>query len=279
MSGVSVKAESGILFAGPLPPEGRAILSAALAYEPVPLSEHVQVVRCEDPRKGYELTSVLFQLSALAPEAAVLGFFCDSVAGAEGARLFQGGREAERREIVWDEVRGSDPLSWPLGSLAMTLGLDPAELTRVKRPGRPPLAEALEGLIRGEEPSERELLHQALELLGQIPAPQVSAVLVKYLSHEDWVTRYHAAKSYCRQAREFGSEGHPRLEEVLDDQDEGVREAALQSLAHLLPEVKFSDKDLVAQLDAALEKGLADADEDVRAAAEELAELRQRLIG
>ena len=107
----------------------------------------------------------------------------------------------------------------------------------------------------------------------------MSAVLARYLSHEDWVTRYHAAKSYCRQPREFGSEGLPRLDEVLADEDEGVREAALQSLASLLPEVKFSDAGLVAQLDACIERGLADEDEDVRAAAEELAELRQRLIG
>lgn len=276
---MTIKAESGILVAGPLSDDARAILAEALAYDPAPLSEHVTCVRCEDPRKGYELTQVLFQLSALCPESAVVGFFCDSVAGAEGARLFQGGREVERRELVWSEAEGTDSLSWPIGSLAMTLGINPASLSRVARPERPALAQTLEGLFREEEPSEPELLRQALELLGQLPMPEVSAVLVRYLSHEDWVTRYHAAKAYCRINRDPGQEGRPRLERILDDEDEGVREAALQGIAELIPEISFSDQELIAQIDAALERGLGDEDEDVRAAAEEAAELRKRLIG
>ena len=278
-SKAAIKAESGILVAGPLPPEGQAILAEALGYDPAPLSENVICARSEDPRKGYELTQVLFQLSALSPEAAVVGFFCDGVAGAEGARLFQGGREVERRELVWSEAEGTDSLSWPIGSLAMTLGIDPAALSRVTRPGRPALAQTLEGLFREEEPQDPELLRQALELLGQLPMPEVSAVLVRYLSHEDWVTRYHAAKAYTRLNRDPGQEGRPRLERLLDDEDEGVREAALQGLAELIPEISFSDEGLIEQIDAALERGLQDEDEDVRAAAEEAAELRKRLIG
>lgn len=276
---MTITAESGILVAGPLSPEAKAILSEALAYDPVRLSEHVICVRCEDPRKGYELTQVLFQLSALCPESAVVGFFCDSVAGAEGARLFQGGQEVERRELVWDEAGGSDSLSWPIGSLAMTLGIQPSALSRVSRPERPALAQVLEGLFREEEPSEPELLHQALELLGQLPMPEVSEVLVRYLSHDDWATRYHAAKAYTRLNRGAGQDGLPRLESILEDEDEGVREAALQGISELLAEISFSEKKLIEQIDAAIERGLKDEDEDVRAAAEEAAELRKRLIG
>mgnify|MGYP002634945181 CR=1 FL=1 len=274
-----VKAESGILVAGPISPDASAILSEALAYDPVALNEHVVCVRSEDPRKGYEMTQVLFQLSALCPECAVVGFFCDGVAGAEGARLFQGAREVERREQVWAEAEGSDSLSWPIGSLAMTLGLAAHELTRVERPERPPLAQSLEGLFRNEEPSDPALLRQAIELLGQLPMPEVTEVLVRYLAHPDWVTRYHAARAYSRIDRGAGQEGRPRLESILSDEDEGVREAMLQGLAELIPETSFSDVELISQIDAALELGLKDEDEDVRAAAEEAAELRKRLIG
>ncbi|MBL4846324.1 MAG: HEAT repeat domain-containing protein [Planctomycetes bacterium] len=274
-----IKVESGILVAGPMTPDATAILSEALAYDPVVLSEHVVCVRTEDPRKGYDLTAVLFQLSSLCPECAVVGFFCDSVAGAEGARLFQGGREVERREMVWAEAEGSDSLSWPIGSLAMTLGIQANELTRVVRPERPPLAQSLEGLFRNEEPTDPELLRQAIELLGQLPMPEVTEVLVRYLTHPDWITRYHAARAYSRIDRGAGLEGLPRLESILEDEDEGVREAALQGLAELIPETSFSNVELISQIDAALEIGLKDEDEDVRTAAEEAAELRKRLIG
>lgn len=278
----AVEAESGIVYLGPFGEFELAAIQEELAgAEAETLGDPLTCVRVTDPRAAYDATGLLLRLSATAPQAAIVAFFVDAKAGAEGVRVFQGGSENERRELVWAEAEAPDPAQWPVGSLAMTFGLKVEALTRVPRPGRPPLIQVIEALLSGAavETEDPKLLQQAVELLGQIPIPPATAALVAHLQHDDWVVRYHAAKGYARIERQQGQEGQPRLESILEDEDEGVREALFQGFLELLPEVDFSASALIEQIDVSLERGLEDEDEDVREMAEQAAELRARLLG
>jgi hypothetical protein len=274
------RAESGIVFLGPWGEEQERMINDFFGGGQVEsLGEALTRIGLSDPRAGYEATGLLMRLSLSIPEAAVIGFFCDADTQSEGVRVFQAGREDDRREVEWATADPPDPMVWPIGSMGLTFQLPAERFTAVPRPERPPLAQAMEALVVGEDVSDLETLRQALELLGQLPVPEATAVLTRHLKHEDWVVRFHAAKGYTRFDRGPGAEERPRLETLLDDEDEGVREAAIAGLLDLIPEVEHSSKDLIAQIDATLERGLKDEDEDVREVAEQAAELRARLLG
>lgn len=274
------RAESGILFLGPWSEE---LLKVALdrfgSVKVLEIGEPLVNLQVPDKRGGHEATDVLMRISAMAPESAVIGYFCDADSKTEGVRVFQGGRETERREESWESAEPQDPGAWPIGSLAMTFGLPVEAITAVPRPERPPLAQAIEAMLRGEEIEDAELRQQGLELVGQLPMEEATMVLARHLKHEDWVSRFHAARGYTSQDRGAGVNGRPRIESILQDEDEGVREAALQGLLSLIPEIGHSAKPLIEQIDASIELGLKDEDEDVREVAEQVAELRTRLLG
>ncbi|MCO5172063.1 MAG: HEAT repeat domain-containing protein [Planctomycetes bacterium] len=279
------RAENGVLFLGPW---GEASRAFALARWPFARDAEVApaVTRLDlsgappgdcpayTDGPGLAMLSVTGQ-----PGALVVGYFCDADMGAEGVRVFEAGQERDRRRVEWSRADPPDPVAWPVASTAVSLGLPVEALTRVARPPRPPLALAVEALLNGEAPPTAELRHQALQLLGGMDHPRVTTLLIEHLRSDDWVARFHAVRGYARLPRGPGQEGRPPLDALLQDEDEGVRESALRGIAELLPEVAFSDRDLQAQIDAAIGKGLADPDEDVRAAAEEARALRTKLLG
>ncbi|MGE0709753.1 MAG: HEAT repeat domain-containing protein [Planctomycetota bacterium] len=277
---MSLARESGIVFLGPWGDDQLELVRERYgAVSVATLGDPLTRVLLAGEKALFDDTGLLLRLSTFTPEAAVIGFFCDAEQGAEGVRVFQAGRETDRREVEWARAEPQDPVAWPLGGLALTFGLAVEVFTSVARPARPPLAAAIEALLRGEVVSQAAVLHPALELLGQLELAEATAALVRHLGHEDWVARYHAARGYARMNRGPGQDGRPRLEGLLEDEDEGVREAALTGLLELIPEVDFGAKDLIAQIDAAVARGLKDEDEDVREVAEQAAELRARLLG
>ena len=234
-----------------------------------------RVPRCP----GFNDFEGLAGLSRAHREAQAIGFFCDAEHRKEGVRVFQDGRQVVRRVVEWDEAPVEDPMAWPVGLLSIQLGLQPEDVTEVARPPRPELPLAMEALLRGEEPSRPELRHKALEAFGRSASAPMTEALVRHLRHEDWVTRFHAARSYSRLPRGAGEGERPRLESLLDDEDEGVREAVLEGVCELIPEVSFSDRELHAQIDRVIARGLTDEDEDVRGAAEAAQALRRELLG
>ncbi|MBX3468691.1 MAG: HEAT repeat domain-containing protein [Planctomycetes bacterium] len=290
------RAESGVLVVG-----GWSEAARAFALERWPFAREVElapgVTRLDlsgaapGDHPGFTDGPGLAMLSVVGAQGGgpVVGYFCDADLRAEGARVFEAGQERDRRRVEWARagappeggrpVVPPDPIAWPVAATAVSLGLPVEALTRVPRPPRPPLALAVEALLNGEAPATAELRHQALQLLGGMDHPRVTALLVEHLRSDDWVARFHAVRAYARRPRAPGQEGRPPLDALLQDEDEGVRESALRGIAELLPEVAFSDRDLQAQIDAAIGKGLADADDDVRAAAEEARALRVKLLG
>ena len=147
------------------------------------------------------------------------------------------------------------------------------------RPARPPLALAIEALLHGEPVAEAGARHEALQVLGGIPHPEATRALARALRSADWVDRFHAARAYAARARGQGQEDLPRLETLLGDEDESVRQAALEGITVLVGEVAFSDRELHRQIDAAIARGLADGDDDVREAARTAQERRRELLG
>ena len=228
---------------------------------------------------GFNDEELLGLLSRTAPGVMVVGFFCDGQNGAEGVRIFESGRQLERSRVEWSNAPVPDPIAWPIAALAMHLRVSVETVTRVARPPRPELAIAVEALVRGTPVASEELLHTALDVLGKIPIDEGTAAIVKHLDSENWVTRFHAAKSYASIPRFQGVDGRPRLESLLDDTDESVREATLEGILELLPAVAYSDESLHDQIDKAAARGLKDEDEDVRATAERVQALRAKLLG
>lgn len=286
MSADGARAETGVLLRGPWRAELEPVVRARWAearFEPLTDGlMRIDLSATTSPagaRLGFEDAQLLALLSATSPGALVFGYYCDAAAQREGVRLFSGGIPREERQVAWAEAQPPDPIAWPIGVLSLTLGLAVEQITSVVRPPRPPLAVAVEGLLAGERPSEPTLVHQALDLLGQLPYDEATAALVRHLAAEDWVERFHAARAYARLPRRHGQEGRPRLEALMDDADESVREALLHGISELLPEVAFADRDLQAQIDAAIARGLEDEDEDVREAAGEARAKRRELLG
>ena len=181
--------------------------------------------------------------------------------------------------VEWEGAQPADPIAWPISTLALSLQVDITDVTRVTRPPRPPLTLAIEALFADEQVESAELRYEALRILGQMEHPESTRVLIRMLKSEDWVARFHAARSYVRLKRGQGEEGRPRIETIFDDEDEGVREAALEGVAELIRAVDFSDQELHRQIDASIKRGLADEDEDVRAAAMTAEALRTKLLG
>jgi hypothetical protein len=274
------KAENGVLYVGPWGEAQRALVTARWpAAKVATLGPFTRIDLSGTARgtcPGFNDHEALAALSAAAP---AIGFFCDGVAGAEGVRVFEQGRERDRRRVEWARPNPPDPAGWPIASLALTLGLPIEAITRVARPERPPLAVAVEALLNGKPAATSELRDQALQLLGAMDHAHVTGVLITHLKAEDWVARFHAVRAYARKNRGPGQEGRPALDALLADPDEGVRENALKGMAELVPEVAFSDRELQGQLDRAIARGLADEDDDVKAAATALREVRQKLLG
>jgi hypothetical protein len=228
---------------------------------------------------GFNDAEGLRLVSELKPNAVAMGYFCDGVHGAEGVRIFAGGKLLNRQHMKWDEAQIPDPIVWPIGKLAMSVQLPPEAVVQVERPARPPLSLAMEDLLHGKTPSDTKAWHQALEAMGQLQGEPVTDALTRQLQSDDWQVRFYAARSYACQPRGQGQDARPPLDSLLDDDDEGVREAVLEGLLNLIQQVEFSDAGLLAQIDAAIERGLADDDEDVSAAATKAQALRQQLLG
>jgi hypothetical protein len=282
------RADNGILYLGPWDDLARAFATARWSFgRAVELAPNVTRIDLSTApgsgaRPGFEDREGLMLLSATGPKRLAAGFFCDADAQAEGVRVFEGGRERPgppSGRVLWARAQPPDPVAWPLGMLAMSFSLPLEKITRVARPPRPALAVALEALLNGETPSSPELRQKAVQLLGTMDHPRVTDVLVAQLKSDDWVTRFHAVRAYTRKHRRPGQDGRPPLDALLGDADEGVREAALKGIAELLPDVAYSDKDLHAQIDRAIARGLADADDDVKAAAAQAQALRKKLLG
>ncbi len=281
MTAATPEVENGAVLLGPFVDEAQAIVRHCWPFARTsPLGDAATRIDLSAAPggacPGVEDSGGLAMLSVVAP---VFGWFCDARAGVEGVRVFDGGHERDRRLVEWSRGQPADPIAWPIGSLALTLQLPVDAITRVARPGRPPLSLAIEALLNGAAPPEAPLLHQALEALGSLELDRATEVLVTHLRVDDWVARFHAARAYTRLHRRPGQDGRPRLEALLADDDEGVREAALAGLLELLPRVEFSDLDLHGQIDAAVARGLADEDEDVRATAARVQALRRELLG
>lgn len=285
MADEAPRAENGALFLGPWTEGPSAFVEMrwpfARTSEVAPGLVRIDLSSSERGScPGFNDVPGLAMLSVTGgPRGRAIGFFCDGIAGAEGVRVFEGGREVERRRVDWRTAQPPDPITWPIAATAVALGIGVEALTRVARPPRPPLALAVEALLNGEAPATKELRDQALQLFGGMDHPRVTEVLVEQLRADDWVARFHAARAYARRNRGPGQDGRPTLDALLADEDEGVRESALRGIAELIPEVEFSDRALQAQIDAAIARGLADADEDVRAAAQAAKELRVKLLG
>jgi HEAT repeats len=228
---------------------------------------------------GINDTRGLISLSRAAKGVMVAGFFCDSITGREGVRVFESGVQLRRARVEWARPTTPDPLTWPVGSLALSLRIPVDQITTVARPARPPLIVAMQDMVNGGDAETPELRHDAIRVMGHSPQPEITELLGRLLTHEDWVTRFHAARSYASLRRPFGEGGLPSLADLLDDEDEGVRESALRGVATLIHDVDLVDRAVHALIDAAVARGLADEDEDVRAAAEEAQRLRAELLG
>jgi hypothetical protein len=279
------RAENGVLFVGPWNEGPIQLVKARWPFARVTeVAPGLTRVDLSDSQRGscpgFNDGPGLAMLSVTGgPRGLAIGFFCDGLLGAEGVRVFEGGRERDRRRVEWKSAQPPDPIAWPISATAVSLGVAIEAFTRVARPPRPALALAVEALLNGEAPATPELRHQALQLFGGMDHARVTSVLIEHLRADDWVARFHAARAYARKNRGPGQEGRPPLDALLADDDEGVRENALRGIAELLPDVEFSDRALQAQIDAAIKKGLADADDDVRAAADALKQLRTKLLG
>jgi len=279
------RAENGVLFLGPWEDAPRQLVAERWPFARVAqLAEGLVRIDTSASKRGscpgFNDFDGIAALSRVAPDAVAIGFFCDGVTGSEGVRIYENGAQKQRAKERWAEPRLPDPILWPISRLALSLRLPVEAVTRVERPGRPPVSVAIEALLKGEDAETPELRHQALAALGELDGVEaVTTALVRHLSHEDWVSRFHAARSYARRLRGQGQEGRPPLEALLDDADEGVREAALEGICDLLPEVAFSDFELQRQIDRAVERALTDEDEDVQAAGERARELRRSLLG
>lgn len=278
------QSENGVLYLGPWDELAKKLVSMRWPF--ARLTELVpglmRLDMSDTPRgicPGFNDRDTLALLSQTGERRVAIGFFCDAIAGAEGVRVFEAGDERDRRRVEWARANPPDPIAWPIAALAVSLKLPVERITRVQRPERPHLAVAIEALLNGGAPASPELRHQALQLFGAMDHARVTAVLVEHLRSDDWVARFHAVRSYARKNRVPGKEGRPALDSLLVDEDEGVRENALKGIAELLPEVAFSDVELQQQIDAAIKKGLADADDDVREAAAQVAALRKKLLG
>ena len=88
----AVEAESGIVYLGPFGEfELAAIQEELKGAEAETLGDPLTCIRVTDPRAAYDATGLLLRLSATAPQAAIVAFFVDAKAGAEGVRVYQGG--------------------------------------------------------------------------------------------------------------------------------------------------------------------------------------------
>jgi hypothetical protein len=275
------KSENGVLFLGPWGANLEKLVQDRWpGTQSEPLTEGLtRLDLSHTPRgscPGFNDAELLEELSQA---GVVFGFFCDGVNGAEGVRVFERGRQRDRRHATWDAPEHPDPLAWPIGSLAVTLRLPIEAVTRVDRPPRPAINVAAEGLLSGNDPTDPDLLRKALEVMGAIDHPQATAAIVRHLTNPDWVTRFHAARSYARLDRGQGEEQRPTLQSLMSDEDESVREALLRGVLELLPAVEFQQASLHRQIDAVVAAGLEDEDEDVRAAAEQAQALRKQLLG
>ena len=141
------------------------------------------------------------------------------------------------------------------------------------------LSLALEDLLHGRTPTDAQAWHQALQAMAQLDGEPITAALIAQLGHDDWQARFYAAKSYACVPRGQGQDDRPPLDALLGDADEGVREAALEGVLSLIDKVEFKDAALIAQIDAAIARGLSDDDEDVQAMAGRAQAERQRLLG
>jgi hypothetical protein len=278
------KAENGVLYIGPWDAAAKAVLTTRWPFASMkelgPAFSRIDLSRApQGSCPGWNDRVGLEELSKTGNTRVAIGFFCDAGGRAEGVRVFQAGEEQDRRRVDWRRADPPDPVAWPIATIAASLRIPLELITRVARPERPPLAVAVEALLNGQAPATDELRHQALQLLGAMDHPQVTALLVEQVRAEDWVARFHAVRSYARKDRGPGQEGRPTLDSLLADPDEGVRENLLRGIAELLPDVAFADVALHRQIDAAAARGLADQDEDVRAAAAEVQALRKKLLG
>jgi hypothetical protein len=280
------RAENGILYVAPEWNEAAEGLVRGRWPEFRIESLHQAITRIDLSRTprgacpGFNDEELLGLLSRTGPPGVmVVGFFCDSIGGAEGARVFEAGRQVELRRVEWAGAPSPDPIAWPISTLAMSLRLPIEAITRVARPQRPELAVSVESLLMGQDVDAGEPLNRALEALGFVPLDEATAALVKHLGATEWVTRFHAARAYARSARGQGHGDKPTLQSLLDDEDESVREATLDGIAELIGDVAFSDEGLLTQIDAAIKRGLADDDEDVREVAESARDLRTELLG
>lgn len=281
------RAENGVIYLGPWDDAARSFASGRWSFgttaELAPGVTRIDLSAASGgARPGFEDREGLLLLSRTGPRRVAAGFFCDAGAQMEGVRLFEEGRERDRPpagRVSWTRAQPPDPVAWPIGMLAAAFQLPPEKITRVARPARPPLTVAVEALLNGGQPATAELRQQAVQLIGGMDHPRITEVLVAQLRSDDWVTRFHAVRGYARKHRRPGQDGRPPLDALLDDADEGVREAALKGIAELLPEVAFSDQDLHRQIDRAIARGLADADDDVKAAAAQAQALRKKLLG
>lgn len=277
------EAENGALALFPLDDPALRVIEARWPFARVsPFGTGARIDLSTSPRgscPGFNDLEGLALLARTGPRRVVIGFFCDGRAQAEGVRVVEGGREVQRGRVDWATAQPRDPIAWPVAGIALSLGVPLEAITRVRRPERPPLAVALEALLNGAPVEDAAMRHQALGILGGMNAPPATAALVRALAHDDWVTRFHAVRAYARVHRQPGQGGNPPLDALLADADEGVREAALRGISELLPSVEFADAPLHRQIDAAIARGLADADDDVRALAEQVRELRRKLLG
>lgn len=278
-------AENGVLYLGPMSDMVAALLQSRWPWAkvgPLPGTPATRIDLSGAPggrRPGVADAEGLALLSMLPPGAPAVGWFCDASAGAEGVRIFVEGGEERGLQIDWRRPQVPDPLAWPIGQLSLDLRVPVEAITRVRRPGRPPLAVAIEALLHQEEVAEAELRHEALQLMGQLPHPEATKALARALRSSDWVDRFHAARAYASKVRGQGTGELPDLASLMGDADESVRQAALEGICELVAEVEFADLALQKQIDAAIARGNADADEDVRAAAEAALARRRELLG
>lgn len=279
-----MSAENGVLVLAPLEETTAALVRSRWPYAAItPIAggagARIDLSAAPRGRPGFEDREGLALLSLIPPGPQVVGWFCDGERGVEGVRVVAEGRLQEEAGVDWSRPPVPDPLAWPIGRIALQLGLPVEAITKVPRPARPPIALAIEGLLHGEPVAEAEVRHQALQVLGEIPLAEATAALARALGSSDWVDRYTAARAYARRPRQQGQDGRPRLDALLADQDESVREAVLLGIAELIPEVAFADTDLQRQIDAAIARGLADEDDDVKAAAAAARDRRRELLG
>jgi len=278
------RAQNGFLFLGPWDDEVQAWVqerwSCALF---APLANGLTRVDLSKSERGtcpgFNDADGLADASQLRPGAVAMGYFCDSLTGIEGVRIYVDGQQLNRERLEWEQARIPDPVVWPIGKLALSVQLPVEAIVQVERPARPALSLALEDLLHGKTPSDPQAWHQALEAMSQLRGDPITDTLVQQLQADDWQIRFYAAKSYACQVRGQGQDDRPPLEALLDDADEGVREAALEGVLSLIKQVEFSDTAMLTQIDAAVARGLKDDDEDVQAAAARAQALREQLLG